>query len=158
LKLMQIDRAEVVARVSESYRGPERNLSQAVRFAARSLVGVSTQGRGDLAVLSEVGSARSKIDGDQLIQLPQRVRRLPAGKHTLATLADGYHPHFQEFYVEPDVTTNVRPDLIAMPSSWYDEWWVWTIIGAAVVGAVGTTVVIATDSPENGSVDVLVRR
>jgi TolB-like protein len=157
LKLMDIQKAEVVARVAESYRGPERQLTQAIRFAARELFSRPFQGRGEVLISTEASPAEATIDGGDPVPVPHRIEGLAAGKHALATIADGYRPHFEEFYVEPGSLTKVRPDLIEVPVKWYERWWAWAVIGTVAVAAT-TAVIAASGSPDNGGVDVILRK
>jgi TolB-like protein len=156
LKMMDIQKAEVTTRVSETYRGPERHLAQTVRFAVSQLVNRRVEGKGNVAIATDV-DAKSKIDGGELVSLPTAVEGLPSGKHALTTLAEGYHPGFQEFYIETDQVTKVHPDLVELPAPWYKQWWAWTIIGSAVAAGVTASVIVARNQPDNGHVLVSVQ-
>ncbi|MBI3180127.1 MAG: hypothetical protein HYZ27_10725, partial [Deltaproteobacteria bacterium] len=63
LKLIDVDAIEVVHRVSESYRGPERQLSQALRLAVAELLGRVPAGAGRLELLTDVEDGAVVIDG-----------------------------------------------------------------------------------------------
>jgi TolB-like protein len=157
LKLMDIQKAEVITRVSETYRGPERHLAQTVRFAVSQLLNQRVEGVGTVAISTDVQEAHSKIDGGELVSLPISTQGLQVGKHALTTLAEGYRAGFQEFYIETNQVTKVHPDLDELPAPWYKQWWAWTIIGGAVAAGVTTSIVVARNQPDNGHVVVSIQ-
>ena len=68
------------------------------------------------------------------------------------TAAD-HQPLFQETYVFDGIQTDLRLSLIPLPQAWYERWYVWASVGAVVVGAV-TTAILLSDSPDPGTVTV----
>jgi TolB-like protein len=158
LKLMDVEKAEVVRRSSESYRGPERHLNQTLRFAIWDLLGISVTGVGEVAIAIDESEGASQIDGADPVKVPGTVASLAVGKHALSTLASGYHPHFQEFYVEPNALTKVRLDLVELPPAWYEQWWPWAIIAGGVVAATTVTAVLATRGSDDGQLEVTLTR
>ncbi len=156
LKLLRAETGEVLHRVSESYRGPERHLGQALRFAVRHLIGRRLEGTGELSLALDADGASLSIDGAAAHPLGAGAppATVSAGKHTLVLAAPDFHRLSEEFYVEPGATTTLHPELVPLPRAWYRQWWPWAIIGAAVAAAVTTSIVLGVDAPENGRVDV----
>jgi TolB-like protein len=158
LKLMDINKAEVVQRVSESFRGPETQLAQAIRFATRALLNQGADGQGGVNLQASVEPAEASIDGGDPIQIPKSVESLPSGKHSLSVSAADHYTRFQEFYVEDGVSTKMRVELEALPAAWYEQWWPWVLIGVAVAGGVTATVLVAGSEPETGDVGVTITK
>ncbi len=158
LKLMDINKAEVVNRVSESFRGPETQLVQAIRFAAKSLMNQAVDGTGGVNLAASVDPAEASIDGAPNVTIPKALSNIPTGKHTLSVSAENHYTRFQEFYVEPGVDTKMRVELEALPAAWYEQWWPWVIIGGVVAAGVTATVLVARDSPDTGSVEIGIRQ
>ena len=52
----------------------------------------------------------------------------------------GYFDWHGDVYVDPLETTSIWAQLSPRPQAWYQKWWVWTIVGAAIAG--GTTAAI----------------
>jgi TolB-like protein len=159
LKLMDIVKAEVVHRVSESFRGPERQLAQGVRFACWSLLGRRSEGSGRANLETEAQGGEISVDGGA----PRPLSRgtllgdLVIGKHALWIRADGYYGLQQDFYVEGGQTVTVRPDLVELPTPWYETWWVWTIIGGVVAAGGATTAVLLSHSASDGTIHVMIK-
>lgn len=159
LKLLDIAEAKAAHRVAESFRGPERDLPQVVRHAARALLGRAMTGEGSLVLRANVDDARVVLDGADPRPLSKLgVLRLGVGKHGVTAIADDHLPLFQEVFVEPDRQTTMRLDLPSEPTPWYAKWWTWAIAGAVVAGAITTTVIIVNQqAPETGTVRVQLR-
>jgi TolB-like protein len=149
LKLMDVEKADVVNRASESYRGQERELSTALRAVALDLVGRSEKGEGSLLIESPAGDAMVTIDSAPAAPLErfQGPITLAAGKHAIAIRADGYEPYQRDVFVEDRNLTKLSAELIEIPTAWYEKWWVWTIVGAVAAGATTTAVLLSRDDP-----------
>lgn len=146
LKLMNVSKAEVVQRVSESFRGPEAGLTESVRFAAGALLGRSRDGRGTLEI-RDVEPGTAVVDATVRASVPGVIEALATGKHTLSLRVEGFEPYWQEFYVERNLTTRLRPALEPIPKRWYQEWWPWLLAGVAATTAVTTAVIVASQAP-----------
>lgn len=159
LKLMDIGAARVVSRVAESFQGPERELPQALRFAAWALLGRQVEGTGRLTVTANVDEGQLSLDGGEPQEFPLAtpLGALAPGKHRLSLTADGYQPLYQETWVEPGRVTEARLSAVALPRPWYRKWWAWTLLATAVAAGATATVLLLPDEPETGSVVVTVR-
>ncbi len=159
LKLMDIAHARVVNRVAEGYEGSETRLPQALRFATWQLLGSVPDGAGRLSVDANVDEGRLALDGEEPRPWPltEPFGALRAGKHGVSMLAEGYHPLYQELYVEPDRKTDLHLEMVELPTPWYRAWWTWAIAGTVIAGAVTTAVVLSQDDPGTGTVRVNVQ-
>lgn len=159
LKLLDIAEAKAAHRVAESFRGPERDLPQVVRHAARALLGRAPQGEGALVLRANVDEAQVALDGGEPQALSALGRlQLGVGKHGVTATADDHLPLFQEVIVEAGRETAMRLDLTAEPTPWYGKWWTWAIAGAVVAGATATTIVLINQqAPSSGTVRVRVQ-
>jgi TolB-like protein len=155
LKLMDVRKAEVANRVSETLIGTERQLAQAVRFATWALLGKPVEGQGTAWLTTDADEAEAAIDGGRPVPLPARLA-LPSGKHALSVIARGYKPRSLEFYVEDGLESKLDAELVELPRPWYREWWPWAIIGSAVAAGAVTSVLLTTQSPNEGQVDVTI--
>ncbi|MCB9789004.1 MAG: hypothetical protein H6744_20185 [Deltaproteobacteria bacterium] len=158
LKLMDVHEAVVVSRASESFRGPESELPQALRFATRNLLGQPMSGAGSLAVQANVKKGELIVGSEdpRPYPLPSPLDGLSAGKYGISMRAQGYEPTFQETYVTGGLRTDLRLQLTALPLPWYKRWYTWTAVGAAIAAATITTVVLLNQNEPAGSVAVTV--
>lgn len=156
LKLMDIHQAQVAHRISEAFVGDEAELVRSLRFATAQLLGGSIgEGAGSLAIAVNTKKAAVKVDGevqDEGIALP--LSGLTAGKHGILLSSDGYFDLYKEAYIEPNALTQVHFELLKRPTPWFKKWWVWTIAGTAVAGSVTATVLLLTQKPSSGKVNV----
>jgi len=156
LKLMDVHGAKVASRVSESLRGAEGDLPLALRFAAWKMLGKPLAGKGKLRVRANVDEGKLTIAGLKPTGFPLEapLAGLSAGKVGVALKAPGFYPAFQETFVFDGQDTQLSMKLIEMPKPWYEQWWPWTIIGVAVLGAATATAVVLMDQPTAGDVKV----
>jgi len=155
---MGIDQAVVKNRVSESCRGPQAQLANAVRHGAAQLLGRQDNGTGKMTVYSDASDAKLVIDGGNPLALPLKspITNLSAGKHSISVTADGFYALHRDVYVQNDQLTQIRTALIGLPSPWDKKWWVWTAVGVAAVGAVSSSIIFAPKEPETASVQVAI--
>jgi hypothetical protein len=80
--------------------------------------------------------------------VPEIKVKAPA-HYDLRITKDGYIPFHATVNVPPDGEINVKADLAREGGkvAWYGHWWVATLAGAVVIGAVGTGVWLETRSP-----------
>ena len=159
LKLMDVHKAKVVNRASESFRGSEIELAPALRMAAAQLLGKPLTGAGSLQIEANVDEGQLSLDGGAPRAFPpeEGLDSLVAGKHGVTLQSEGYHPLFHETYVFDGQRTNLRLSLEEIPTPWYEEWWPWTILGVVVAGGVATAVVLTLQQQEpDGKVHVTV--
>lgn len=144
LKLIDLDKGEVVHRVSEFYIGPENNLPTAMRYACAKLFGRASNFHGDSGPLTISAGAdpgdlegRYRIDQQPFELLPQAIPKigLHAGKHQLHILAEGYFPYYAELYLPEDEPLRFHAELEPLPAPWYASPLAWTIAGLVVAGA-----------------------
>jgi TolB-like protein len=156
LKLLNIHKAQVTNRVSETFEGDESELVRALRFGCHGLLGRVKSGKGDLGVSANVSEAKITLDGVKAMKYPLKgpVTGLETGKHGVDMASEGYYSLYKEAYVETDKVTAVRFDLVELPVPWYKKWWVWTIVGTAVVGGGTTAALLAMQEPPTGTVTV----
>ncbi len=157
LKLIDVNGAKVARRAVESFRGPVSDLASPLRYAARSLVGHSPDGGGDLTLTINASPAQVVIDGSRTVEWPtEGPIRLPAGKHTLTVTADDHLPLARDTYVEPNARADLQLMLEAVSEPWYAKWYTWVIIGVAIGGGAAAGVALAPRAPEDGTVSVTV--
>jgi len=134
------------------------------------------------AILSPVLNARVSLDGKTIGMTPLNAKVVP-GKYTLAVEKKGYETLTEQITVKKKrafrkrvkltaiavaVTAPVKaapavsmrrtvpPETPSDSTPLYEEWWVWTAVGAVVVGGVITAVVLSQggDSPAQGSLQL----
>jgi TolB-like protein len=156
LKLLSIHEAKVTSRVSETFEGDEGELVRALRFASQRLLGKQAAGNGSLTAVSNVDAGLLTLNGAKEMKypLPGPVAGLPVGKHGIDFKAKGYYSMYKEGYVEPGTMTQIRFELIPLPTPWYKKWWVWTVAGTALAGGITTAVLLSTQEPTTGVVNV----
>ncbi len=147
LKLIDAANSKVLSRVSETFRGPEPELSKVLRFAIRNLLGEPQTGEGRVEVDSGVSEVNIHIDGNKL----DPTETLPAGKHALAVNAEGYAPLSRDFFIEDKNTTRLQIELIELSKPWYKRWYTWAIIGG-IVAAGATTAGVVMGTRDNSGV------
>ncbi len=120
----------------------------------------------ELLVTVNVDGATVRVDDEVIGRTPVASVRLTPGRHVVMVSADGYSGTRREVELEPgererlDLTLLVA-EVVAMDEviaadgtvitsrPWYEEWWVWTIVGGVVVVGVGVGVGVgvATSGP-----------
>jgi hypothetical protein len=149
---------KLVNRTAEVFRGPQAELVQATRIAVRNLIGLPPESSGSLAMVTGLERAQLSIDGEPARDISRQEKMtLDAGKHHFELSAEGHRPLAHEFYVVGGQTTTLRPSLIELPSPWYEEWWIWTVLGVAVVASATVVGVAVVNEPEEAVIEVRVR-
>lgn len=111
----------------------------------------------ELLITVNVDGAVVTIDGERVGATPIAAARLTPGRHAVMVTAVGYSGARREVELDPgererlDITL-VSADAVPMDEvivadgtvvegrPWYEEWWVWTIVGGVVVVGVGVGV------------------
>ncbi len=158
LKLMDIGKAAVVSRVSESFQGAESHLPQALRFATWSLLGKPADGTGSLRLSANVDEGQLVLDGGEPVAWPVEgpLADLSVGRHGVSLSSEDHFAVYQEVYVEPGRRTDLRLQLVERPRPWYTRWWTWTAFGTLVAAGVTAVVLLTEDAPDDGEVVVTV--
>ena len=145
--------------VKVSKRGYTQHL-EVVRISRRKTTVVSADLlaiSGVLRVVASVEGARVFVDGDYLGMTPIE-QDVDPGEHALRVTARGYYDHERAVEVVAGEATEVGVELERLPPDedptvvepprarrWYEQWWVWTAVGAVVV-AVAVAVPLAVGS------------
>ena len=158
LKLLNIMSAKVVNRVTETYKGPQKNLVMAARAAVEQLMGAEKDGKGTIRVRVSEDDAAVFLNGEKVGVYPAvDTVEAQAGKNSLRIEQDDAYSWYEETYVEPGDITEVDAMLSLKPTPWYKTWWFWTITSVVVLGAAGaTTAVLLTrdDGKPTGTMEV----
>lgn len=163
LKLVDVEHAAELRRVSEKISGSPDQLIDAVRVAAYRLV-APDELRGALAVLCDVRGADVVLDGERRgrTPLPAPIAGLAVGKHQLRLEADGFSIAASEVDVHFQKTSEVVVKMIAAtplpghtpskeaPRSWYNSPWTWVAVGVVAVAA---GVLVGRALASDGSID-----
>ena len=158
LKLLHIMKARVVNRVTETYKGPQKNLVMAARAAVEQLLGAEKEGKGTIKLRVSEEDAAVFLNGEEVGMYPA-VDSMPAkaGKNSLRIEQEDAYSWYEETYVEPGDVTEVDAMLSLKPTPWYKTWWFWTITSVVVLGAAGaTTAVLLTrdDGEPTGTMEI----
>jgi len=152
LRLIDVRHGSVENRVTESFSGDDEQLLRAVRHAARALLGLPETGKGRLAVTASQNAADVFVDQAPVGKAPLPIDALGAGRHEVRVSQNGFFDWHGDVYVDQAETTSVWAQLKDRPQQWYQKWWVWTIVGAAVAGGVAAAVVETRPASKTSSV------
>ena len=149
-------------RFTESFVGAEDQLIGAVRFAARKLLGVEGDGKGQLAVSASEAMAKVLLDDKPAGMLPcPPIADLPPGQHSVRLAKDGFLDWRSDIYIDPGGTTPLWVVLQEEPARWYETWWFWTGVGVVVAGAAITGMALALrpggDIPDSSDGKITIR-
>lgn len=153
LKLLDMRDPAKVRRVAESFRGPQSQLGQAVRFAVNKLLGIETAGKGRLTLQLSVEKSEVKmlsLDGAPLPAAQLVLDAVDSGKHALSLDVVDHYALYQDIYVENGVSTTVHLEPVAMPGEWYDQWWVYVAGGGVIAASITAAIVIFANDPGAG--------
>jgi hypothetical protein len=153
LAMTNLETHEQTALVSESFTGSEAMLGLAARHAARRLLALPDNGVGRVSVTAEP-RASVFVDEQSRGNTPLTLADLSVGRHQLRASKEGWLDYQTELFVDPVVPADIHLVLGARPAHWYQQWWVWTIIGVAAAGAT-TGIVLAEQRPAVGSGSVI---
>lgn len=158
LRLIDPVGVEVTHRITEVFRAPESELVRAVRHAGRRLLGIESDLGGSMAVSGPIQEAEVFIDGAAIGVLPMRPKALDrSGRMQVRVAKDGFFDWESDVFVNPGEATAVWAELEPVPEQWYETWWLWTIVGVAVVGGGVTAGILAQGGGEGGTINVNVR-
>ncbi|MCA9619450.1 MAG: PEGA domain-containing protein [Myxococcales bacterium] len=105
-----------------------------------------------LAVRSSEALAAVSIDGVDVGTAPIAVER-PAGRYRIRVDKDGFEPYDAEVVLrsaeESSLVARLRPEEPAI----YEQWWLWTSIGAAVATAAVITYFVVRPEPQRPPLD-----
>jgi hypothetical protein len=121
----------------------------AIDFALAS----TAQRRGVLRVTSPVVGARAFLDGKPIGTVPAEAV-VQAGTHRLRVTHPDYEDHEAQVVIEPG-QTQTKDAPLAETAPVYTEWWLWTIVGTAVVGgavAVGVYAAVTERDADSGDI------
>jgi hypothetical protein len=157
LRLIDPKEIKVDSRVTETFRGPADQLIRAVRCAGRRLLGIESRDKGKLAVSASEEEAEVYVDEQKRGELPMPpVDDLASGRHVVRLSKDGFFNWQSEVYVDPGETTAVWARLSEQPEKWYQKWWVWTIVGAVVLGGTTAAFLLTRSEPTNANGSVTI--
>lgn len=129
------------------YRPAEESITvEAGAQTTVTLVPVPQQTTASVSLSSNVPGAVATLDGEELGPLPFSGDAQP-GVHQLEVSAEGYETMRLAITLEAGQPFNRSVDLVAVSADgepWYEKWWVWTIAGVVVGGAVTGIVLGAT--------------
>ncbi|HTJ40836.1 MAG TPA: PEGA domain-containing protein [Kofleriaceae bacterium] len=153
LTLQRIDVGDrkVSSRVAESF-GPkdEPDDEALVGYLTRLMPPEDFLRYGMIHVAANLAGARVFVGGEDKGETPLPAIKVKApARYDLKVTKDGYIPFRASVNVPPDGDIAVRADLSKEGGggAWYGRWWVATLAGAVVIGAVGTGVWLGTRSP-----------
>ncbi len=106
-----------------------RRLLPATDFKRYGQIVVKTDAQGDLVYLDETARGRTPL-APLVVPAP--------GRYTLRVTRPGHEAFVARLDVLPEASVEVTPRLAqrAAPPKWYQQWWVWTLVGGVVVGSV----------------------
>lgn len=114
---------------------------------------------GRIVIRTETQGDKVYVDDQFRGQTPLAPLRVAApGRYSIRVKRPGHEAFVARLDVLPDATVEVTPTLSLrhQPTRWYQKWWVWAIIGTAVVGGTTAAVVGAT-SQQPDQVPAVVR-
>ncbi len=145
-------------RVKVSKRGHTQHL-EVVRIKRRQTVTVEADLlalSGVIRVISSEEGARVFVDDDYVGNAPIDYEAEPGEREVRVSLA-GFHDHSETVEVIAGEEAEVAAELERLPPEddptigedppdrrWYEQWWVWTIVGAVVVAAGITIPIVLT--------------
>jgi hypothetical protein len=138
--------ATATATATATNRGPAPPAPSAVEGPAAPVASAAAS----VEIVASVDYAVIEVDGREVGRGSVSGEALP-GTHDLVVRADGYETHRGYFEVQPAENRVVRVDMVpiaeppeADEESWYEKWWVWTLIGIAVAGGATAGVILGT--------------
>lgn len=110
-------------------QGYLRRLLPASDFKRYGQVVVKTDAQGDLVYLDETARGRTPL-APLVVPAP--------GRYTLRVTRPGHEDFVARLDILPEASVEVTPKLSrrAATPRWYQQWWVWTLVGGVVVGGV----------------------
>lgn len=152
-KPLRFDPATVDFEVVLSGYEPWRTRLTLSRSEKRELVAQLKQQdlQGTLAVTSQALGASVSVDGKRVGTVPVEIK-LDSGEHTLTLTHHDYQTASSRFVLQPRENRSLALNLEQLPH-WYERWWFWTGVGAAVTTGVVVGIAMSTEkAPAKGDI------
>ncbi len=108
--------------------------------------------RGYLTIESSTEGAIARVDGKEVGRVPVEIRLAP-GEHSVAVSRAGFETSTTRFVLRPRARQSLSITLDELPD-WYESWWFWTGVGAAVTTGVAVGIALSTErSPDRGDIE-----
>jgi hypothetical protein len=145
IQRIEVESSRVLARLADSLasrrirqndlRAYLRRLLPASDFKRYGEIVVKTDGVGDEVFLDEMPRGRTPLLSPLKVPAP--------GRYTIRVTRPGHEEFVARLDVLPEAAVEVTPKLSRKtpPARWYQQWWVWALVGGAV--AAGATAGIA---------------
>lgn len=149
VSLRRLHRYAEAADTLRTYLREGTEESEERRFLARDLIAELEAVLAHVTVEVDQEEADLFIDGELLGRTPlEESLRLAAGEHDIEIRLDGYRTHRERLEVHGGQQVELTIELEEVSTPWYRQWWLWTIVGAVVVGTtVGLAVGLTAESP-----------
>jgi hypothetical protein len=159
LQIVEVKTGKVRARVNESLAADEqpddnrlegylRRLLPRAAFRRFGVIRVSASVAGAAVEIGGIPRGRTPLE-PVVVEAPER--------YDVRVRKPGFEDFTAEIDVPPDATVEVKPRLTERGNgagAWYGKWWVWTIAGTVVTGAVVGAIVLTQASPRSAGVIV----
>ncbi|HEU5059162.1 MAG TPA: PEGA domain-containing protein [Kofleriaceae bacterium] len=156
LQRIDVDSGRALGRVAEALAaGARPGDDELSSWVERVLPRADFDRFGVIRIASSIGGARVVVGGVARGNTPLSPVRVPApATYDILVAKPGFVDFRASVAVPPEAEVVVRADLARQSERpWYGRWWGLTIIGAAAVGAIATTIVLTS----GGDDDVPVR-
>jgi hypothetical protein len=146
IQRIDVDSSRVLSRLADSLAAKQRVRPNDLRAYLRRLLPASdfkrygqivikTDGVGDEVFLDEISRGKT----------PLAPLKVPApGRYAVRVTRAGHGDFIARLDVLPEATVEVTPTLSrrVAPTRWFQQWWVWALVGGAVTAAATTAVVV----------------
>jgi hypothetical protein len=148
LQRIGVREKSVSSRIAESLAADEKPSDAVIaKYLSRLLPPSDFVRFGMIKIVANLSGAIVKLGDEERGTTPVPPLKVPApASYDIRVEKDGYVPFGASVAVPPDGEVEVRAQLTKRggETRWYQKWWVLAIAGAAVVGASGAAIYVAT--------------
>jgi hypothetical protein len=151
IQRIEVSSGHVLARLADSLQPRSRIKSNNLRsYLHRLLPSEDFKRYGQISVQTGVTGDEVFLDEGFKGKTPLSPLKVPApGRYSLRVSRGGYEDFEARLDVLPEAMVEVTPNLgrKSMAPKWYQQWWVWALVGGAVVA--GTTAAVVGSRAKN---------
>jgi hypothetical protein len=157
---IEVKTGQVISRMADSITRERRLRRGTITSYLRRLLPASDFKRyGQIQIKTDEKGDEVFLDDTFAGKTPLEPLRVPApGRYSVKVTRPGHEDFIAKLDIFPEANVEVTPSLSKKLASanWYQQWWIWALIGGAVTAGI-TTAIVVTQTKSPDSIPALIR-